>query len=300
MNNKIKVLMVDDEEQFRKTTKKILERRGFITIMAESGEEAIEKITKNPDVVILDINMPGIDGIQTLKKLKEISPELPVIMLTGFGTELSARNALNEDAVDYLNKPCDMDLLASKIISVYRHKKDKMSYQEMKVREIMIPIEDYTTLGPEATVKDAICKIKKSFISRKSTEKIMETGHRSLLVLDKDGHAKGILTIFDLLNSIMPSYLNAPKPSMADSIKYSPMFWKGMFYKETSSLADKKINEIMSPVPVSIDGDSCLMEAAYMLVNTHQRRLVVTNNEKITGVLREQDLFFEMERVLRN
>ena len=66
--SKIKVLMVDDEEQFRETTKKILNKKGFETILAGSGEEAIEKLSEEPDVVILDIRMPGMDGHETLKK----------------------------------------------------------------------------------------------------------------------------------------------------------------------------------------------------------------------------------------
>jgi len=65
MNPKIKVLMVDDEAQFRATTERILKRRGFQTIMAASGEEAIEKLDQNPDVVVLDIKMPGMDGHAT-------------------------------------------------------------------------------------------------------------------------------------------------------------------------------------------------------------------------------------------
>ena len=85
MTQKIKVLMVDDEERFRITTAKILERKGFHTILAESGEEALEKIKEKPDVVVLDIRMTGMDGEETLAKIKESNPEIPVIMLTGHG-----------------------------------------------------------------------------------------------------------------------------------------------------------------------------------------------------------------------
>ena len=70
MMSQIKVLMVDDEKRFRDTTKKILNKKGFETIVAESGEDALEKIDQNPDVVILDIKMPGMDGHETLEKNK--------------------------------------------------------------------------------------------------------------------------------------------------------------------------------------------------------------------------------------
>lgn len=92
MSKKIKVLMVDDEKQFRATTKKILNKKGFETVLAGSGEEAIKKLQEHPDVVILDIKMPGMDGHQALKEIKKISPDLPIIMLTGHGALHPLRN----------------------------------------------------------------------------------------------------------------------------------------------------------------------------------------------------------------
>ena len=163
MNNAIKVLMVDDEEQFRATTKKLLNRRGFETLLAGSGEEAIDKLEENPDVVILDIKMPGMDGHQALKEIKERSPDLPVIMLTGHGAMPSAREALVEGAFDYLSKPCDMDILASKIKEASRHGKREEPHEEKSVMEVMIPVEEYTTLKGEQTVKEAIFSLKESF-----------------------------------------------------------------------------------------------------------------------------------------
>ena len=97
----------------------------------------------------------------------------------------------------------------------------------------------------------------------------------------------------------MPAYLSAPKPSTADSVQYSPMFWKGLFQKEIKALAGKRIKEIMSPAPLTIDGASNLMEAVYTMVNKNARRLVVLSKGEVVGVIREQDLFFEMERALR-
>ena len=124
MNEKIKVLMVDDEAQFRSTTKKILTRRGFETILAENGEEAIKKLRENPDVVILDVKMPGMDGHETLNEIKKLHPQLPVIMLTGHGSMPSAQEALISGAFDYLSKPCDIDLLANKITDAHAQEFD--------------------------------------------------------------------------------------------------------------------------------------------------------------------------------
>jgi CBS domain-containing protein len=76
----------------------------------------------------------------------------------------------------------------------------------------MIPIADYTTLAQDATVREAINKLRESFYAKVSTSRIMERGHRSIVVFDETGKTKGILAIIDLLNAVMPAYLNAPKP----------------------------------------------------------------------------------------
>ncbi|MBU1344360.1 MAG: response regulator [Proteobacteria bacterium] len=300
MIKQIKVLMIDDEKRFRETTKKILSKKGFDTILAESGEDALEKIAENPDVVILDIKMPGMDGHETLKQIKKIRPDLPVIMLTGHGDKPSAREALVEGAFDYLAKPCDIDLLAEKIKEACRGKDKSVTHDESRVLDVMIPIREYTTIEETKTLQDAIDELKKSFISKIATSRLMETGHRSILVVDSNTSVIGILTIRDMLELVMPGYLSAPKPSLADSIEYSPMFWKGMFSAGIRQMKNKCISDVMSPSPISIDGRSNLMEAAYLMIYANERRLIVTLDGKTAGIVREQDLFFEMEKILNS
>lgn len=296
----IKVLMVDDEEQFRATTKKILEKKGFETILAESGEEAIKKLKENPDVVILDIKMPGMDGHQALREIRKDKPDIPVIMLTGHGALPSAREALVEGAFDYLTKPCDIDLLASKIADAYEHGKVVEPGVEKKVIDIMVSIKEFTTLTEDRTVREAVAQLKDTFSPKVSTSRLMETLHRSILVLNNRGKVKGAMTIADLLKGIMPAYLSAAKPAMADSIVYSPMFWTGMFSKDVKLLASKKIKDVMSEAPLVIDGDSNLMEAAYMMLENGTTRLCVEKNGEVVGVIRQQDLFFEIDKIMRS
>ena len=295
----IKVLMVDDEEQFRATTKKILEKKGFETILAESGEVAIEKLKENPDVVILDIKMPGMDGHQALREIKKDKPDIPVIMLTGHGALPSAREALVEGAYDYLTKPCDIELLASKVTDAYEHTKVAEPAVEKKVIDLMVFIKEFTTLTEDRTVQEAVAQLKDTFSPKVSTSRLMETLHRSILVLDNKGKVKGAMTITDLLKAIMPAYLSAPKPTMADSIVYSPMFWTGMFNKDVKLLAPKKIKDVMSEAPLVIDGDSNLMEAAHMMVSNAVTRLCVEKDGEVVGVIRQQDLFFEIDKIMR-
>jgi DNA-binding response OmpR family regulator len=298
MTDKIKVLMVDDEEQFRATTKKILDKRGFDTIVAASGEEAIDKVKDKPDVVILDIKMPGIDGHEALREIKKLSPDLPVIMLTGHGAMPSAKEALATGAFDYLAKPCDIDILAGKITDAHRRKEEKVPV-EKKVGDVMVPIESYSTINQDQTVKDAVLKLKDAFSTTVTTSRIMETMHRSMLVFDDKGKVKGILVLGDMLEGLKPAYLRAPKFSMADTIEFSPMFWTGMFSTQVKELAKMKIKQIMSPAPPTIDVGENLMEAAHAMLENKVARLAVTRGGEVVGVIRHQDMFFEIEKRMR-
>ncbi len=298
MRKGIKILMVDDEAQFRATTRKILDKKGFDTVMAAGGEEALEKLGENPDVVVLDVKMPGMDGHEVLREIKKRRPNLPVIMLTGHGKAPSARDALEQGAYDYLAKPCNIDLLSAKVSEAYRFSHVDKPEEERLVRDIMIPITDYTTITEERSVGEAVKKLRESFSAAVCTSRLMETGHRSIMVFDRQGRIKGMLSIVDLLQEIMPFYLSAPKPSMADSIQYSPMFWRGAFNREIQLLAKRRVGEIMSPAPMTINDDSNLMEAAHTMVTQKVRRMVVVREGDVAGVIREQDLFFEIERIL--
>ncbi|MBU1495221.1 MAG: response regulator, partial [Actinobacteria bacterium] len=82
----IKLLLVDDEDEFREATAQVLERRGFQVAQADSGEKALQEISASlPQIVILDLRMEGMDGIATLQEIRKTHPKLPVIILTGHG-----------------------------------------------------------------------------------------------------------------------------------------------------------------------------------------------------------------------
>ena len=112
---KINIMLVDDEERFLLTTSKLIAKRGYNVVTAETGAEALEKLgVVNIHVVILDVKMPGMDGIATLKEIKRQFPLIEVIMLTGHGTVESAVEGLKSGATDYLSKPVDVDELIEK------------------------------------------------------------------------------------------------------------------------------------------------------------------------------------------
>jgi len=117
--NKIRLLLVDDEEGFVTILSKRMRKRGFAVSEANSGAEAIQILRKRDfDVVVLDLKMEDMDGIEVLRIFKKMVPDLPVIMLTGHGSEEASKEGLELGAADYLTKPCELEELISKIHDV--------------------------------------------------------------------------------------------------------------------------------------------------------------------------------------
>ena len=111
-----RVLVVDDEEEFLNHLVKRLKQRELDVRGVLSGEEAIASIREKPvEVVVLDIRMPGMDGIETLKQIKKIDPLVEVIILTGYANTDTAVEVMELGAFDYLIKPMDLDDLIYKI-----------------------------------------------------------------------------------------------------------------------------------------------------------------------------------------
>jgi len=105
-----RVLIVDDEEQMRDLLAKILEKNGFQVSMAGDGNQALALLEKEPvDLVVTDVRMPGMDGMEALKAIKELSPEVVVIIMTAFGSIDQAVQAVKEGAYDYISKPFKID-----------------------------------------------------------------------------------------------------------------------------------------------------------------------------------------------
>lgn len=300
MNNVIRVLIVDDEERFRATTAAILTRRGFEVKAVGSGIEAIEEVKQTAfDVVVLDVRMPGMDGNEALREIKNVASDIAVIMLTGHGTPESALEGLRDGVFDYLTKPCAIDLLAQKIREAFAVK-GGVSEREPRVKHIMVPLSSFSTIREDRTVADAVDVIVKSFSRTMFTSTVQETVHRSVLVVDTDDKVIGFLTLTDLLGGMQPRYmrLRMEKPPMAESFHVESPNYSGMFTIMARDLITKTVREIMSKAVPVIDADANLMEAASRLLDLNLRRLLVTDGNKIVGVIREQDLFFEMANII--
>lgn len=196
MSDDLKVLVVDDDRRMVKTICDILLIKGFSAEPAYSGEEAVEKVkAEKPDCVIMDLKMEGIDGIETLKLLKSVAPDLPVVMMSAYATEAQLQDARREGAYSVLTKPVDIQMVIS-FLALLR-----------KEKSILIVDDD-----------PAFCKTLKDILEtrgcRVATEKAagkvlghMEDDYKLLVILDlKLGNQDGV----DVLNDIRARYPTKP------------------------------------------------------------------------------------------
>ncbi len=130
-----KVLIVDDEQDFLETIVKRLKRRKIDATGVSSGKDALTLLQRQHfDVVILDIRMPGMDGIETLRELKRAMPLMEVILLTGHASVESGMQGMQLGAFDYVMKPAEIDDLIEKVRQAYERK----SLHEEKLRQTRI------------------------------------------------------------------------------------------------------------------------------------------------------------------
>ncbi len=222
MGEKIKVLIVDDEKTFREVLERELTLCGFDTTSTSDSMDAIERISEsNFDVVLLDIKMPGIDGIECLKRIKELRPITEVIMLTGYGSIENAIASMKLGAYDFLTKPCKLDELEAVIrkagekrnliqenIAIKRRlmKQDegKIIGETHAIKKILELVEKISSssstvliYGESGTGKELIAKKIHELSDRREKPFIVvdcASLHENLLTSELFGHEKGSFT----------------------------------------------------------------------------------------------------------
>jgi DNA-binding response OmpR family regulator len=122
----MRVLLVDDEIEFVNTLSNRLGMRGIKTDVVHDGDEALDYVAKQePDVIVLDLKMPRLHGMEVLRRLSKTNPDIQVVVLTGHGTDRDEEEAQRLKAFDYLRKPTDIDTLSDRIRGAYRFKMEK-------------------------------------------------------------------------------------------------------------------------------------------------------------------------------
>lgn len=167
MNNTI--LIVDDEESLRLTLRLRLSAQGFNVLLAEDGDTGIEMLKKNNvDLVLLDINMPRMDGMEALRHITEMFPDVDVMMLTGFADFSTAIECLKKGAKDYLVKPIEITELVSRVRSSLRARSSERALKEMQSAFMSTFLHDM--LNPLKTIGTTIEQIRESPDSKLSDD----------------------------------------------------------------------------------------------------------------------------------
>jgi len=152
------ILLVDDEKVFTSNMSKLLTSRGYRVSAVNDGDSAIRALQENSyDVVVLDLKMPGMDGITTLKEVKKLGLFTETLILTGHGSIDTALDALKLGAYDYLTKPCEIDDLVEKIEGAWK-KKDREEQRDMqqKIQKVVeSPSAAFTLFGRKKDKKKA-------------------------------------------------------------------------------------------------------------------------------------------------
>jgi len=135
--DKIKLLLVDDEKEFLDSTSRALSRRSFEVTTASNGELALQLLEEQSfDAAVLDVKMPGIPGDRLFRRIKQLYPGMPMIILTGHGTVEQAFETSRDGIFDYLTKPCDMEKLAGKIREAFLHSRLRAEEEQNRIDDI--------------------------------------------------------------------------------------------------------------------------------------------------------------------
>ena len=283
----IQLLLVDDEADFRAVTSRVLSRRGFDIVEAESGEQALLRVKeKVPDVVVLDLKMEGMDGIETLKAIRKDHPELPVLILTGHGSFQDAMAGISLEIVDFLQKPADIDKLALRIRRLLA-KEHHEALRERSVGELMVPIDSYARVYEDEPIGAAVRAIQESF-SMKVSGRVAEQGHRSVLVFDRRDKFVGLLRIIDIIRLVLPAFLR-------DS-PYSSYF-TGMFLAQCKTVGNLRVADLVDE-PCYVTTDTPLMEVVNLMVTESRINLPVREHGEVVGIIRDKDLLTEIAQYM--
>ena len=228
------ILIVDDEEIVRRTLADHLKTAGFHVLTASDGAAAIATVNKKHiDLVVTDLMMEGFDGIQVLEQAKDIDPELPVIIFTGYGDMTSAINALRLGADDYMLKPCDVNELQLRINRCFE-KQDLLA--ELKKQNYVLSQEITAREKAETSLFQANIKLEERVAER--TAELEETNIALKVLLKKNDRDREELeeqTVINVRELVTP---------VLDKLKKSDL---GARQKIFIEIIDANLQEIISP-----------------------------------------------------
>jgi len=271
VNNGIRVLLVDDEKRFVLNLARLLGTRDFDITTAFDGFAAVDLIKGKDgfDVVVLDVKMPGMDGIETLRQIKKLAPHIQVIMLTGHADIASGTKAIREGAFDYFIKPCDFEALTAGIIAADKLesiKRRPILWPRTKIGEITLCA--FKRLYPEDPLINALELF--NFYKCVSTAE-------TLYIVDNQDRLQGLVAKQDLIN-------NTRKFNSEISVD-----WKGI-NKNPCLLPSMKIGKIMRPGFTVVHPEDLIVDVAGLMIAEKFRSLPVVKGKAVIGIVRMQDV----------
>lgn len=272
----IRVLLIDDEERFVLNLAKLLRGRGFEVATACDGPSGVAAAEQGVDVVVLDVKMPGMGGIETLRRIKERSPETEVLMLTGHADVETGVEAMREGALDYLMKPCDIDDLIAKIREAYEVegiKRRPVLWPRHLVKEITWP--SFVRLEAE----DPLSRALEVFMGQAGI-----SAREELYILDPEDRLLGVIARRDLLAA------SPPGPSGA------PISWEELT-AHPERLPERPLAAVMrTGHPAAAEPEADLADTARRMLEAKVRCLPVLENGRVTGIVRLSDLLSHLAR----
>jgi CheY-like chemotaxis protein len=278
MSNPIHVLLVDDEERFVLNLAKLLRGRGFEVTTAFDGAAGIAAVEKNRgfDVVLLDVKMPGMDGIEALRQIKKVSPDTEVLMLTGHANVETGIDAMREGAIDYLMKPCDIEDLVAKILEAHEVediRRHPVLWPRHVVKEITWP--SFIRLD----VDDPLDKALGVFMREPGM-----SARDELYVLDGEDRFQGVIARRDLLAA---AQRQQPDRTIAWADLTSHPEW----------LPAATLRGIMRPGhPVATNPEANLEEVARRMLDYKVRCMPVIADGRVAGIVRLNDILQHLAR----
>lgn len=276
VSGRIRILLVDDEKQFVINMARILRARGFEVTTALDGYEAVDAVKYGGgfDVIVLDVKMPGMDGVETLGEIKKRAPDTEVIMLTGHASLESGTRAMRKGAYDYLMKPCDIEDLVEKIKEAHEAemiKRHPVLWPRKLVREI--PLHGFSKLGLEDHLEKAL-----DVMNRESGGESLEEVH----VVDQEGHLRGVITRRNILNESQKAHTERT------------LTWEDLV-RNPHLLPRKPLRDILRPQAITTQPNAFLTDAANQMILHNLRRMPVVRAGKMIGVVKLEDVFQYMD-----
>jgi CheY-like chemotaxis protein/CBS domain-containing protein len=276
VKDKIRVLLVDDEQQFVNNLARILKTRGFEVTTAYDGYQAVDAVKYGGgfDVVVLDVKMPGMDGVTALGEIKKRAPDTEIIMLTGHASVESGTHAMRKGAYDYLMKPCDTEDLVEKIREAHEAemiKRHPVLWPRKLVSEI--PLHAYSKLNPEEPLGKAL-----EAMSREPGEEATE----GVYVVDQEDRLQGVIRKKDLLKEAQKAHLDVS------------LDWNRILEKP-SLVPDRELKHVMRPQAAMTDPNAYLTDAANQMILHRLRRMPVVRAGKMIGLIKLEDIFQYMD-----